>query len=43
MRDADGRPTTRVRMLALLVAVGMLALFAPAVISLVGWLAGLVW
>ncbi|MFW5899373.1 MAG: hypothetical protein ACOCUN_02765 [Jiangellaceae bacterium] len=35
MRDADGRPTTQARMLALLVVVGMLALFAPAVAGLV--------
>lgn len=43
MRDAKGRPTARARVLALVVAAGLVALSAPAVVSLVGWLAGLFW
>jgi len=43
MRDAKGRPSARARILALVVAAGMVVIFAPAIISLLGWLAGLVW
>lgn len=43
MRDSNGRPTARVRLIALLAAVGLLALSAPAIVPLVRWLAGLVW
>ena len=38
LRDSRGKPATPVRLLALLVAVGMLALAAPAVVPLVRWL-----
>jgi hypothetical protein len=42
MRGPDGSPTVRVRLLALLLAVGMLLLAAPALVPLLRWLADLV-
>jgi hypothetical protein len=42
MRDPDGGPTVRVRLLALLLALGMLLLAAPALVPLLRWLADLV-
>ena len=43
MRDSTGRPSTRVRVIALLAAAGLIAITAPAIIPLVRWLAGLFW
>ena len=38
LRNADGGPALRVRVLAVLVILGMVALSAPVVIPLVRWL-----
>lgn len=38
LRDSRGKPAAPVRLVALLVAVGMLALAAPAVVPVVRWL-----
>jgi hypothetical protein len=43
LRDSTGRPSTRVRVIALLAVVGLIALTAPAIIPVVRWLAGLFW
>jgi hypothetical protein len=43
LREPDGRPRVRTRLIALLAAVGLLGLSAPAIIPVVRWLAGLVW
>lgn len=43
LRDPDGRPTARVRLVALLAAVGLVALSAPAIVYVVGWIVDLVW
>ncbi|HMG31504.1 MAG TPA: hypothetical protein VK585_15435 [Jiangellaceae bacterium] len=43
MRDSTGGPTVRVRLVALLAAVGLLVVTAPAVVPLVRWIADLVW
>ena len=43
LRDSTGRPSTRVRVIALLAGVGLIAITAPAIIPLVRWLAGLFW
>lgn len=43
LRDQDGRPTGRVRLIALLAAVGLLALSAPAIVAVVSWVVDLVW
>ena len=43
LRDSTGRPSTRVRVIALLAAIGLIALTAPAIIPVVRWLAGLFW
>jgi hypothetical protein len=40
MRDASGGPSTRIRVIALVVAVGMLVAAAPLLIPLVDWLLG---
>lgn len=40
MRDASGGPSTRIRLIALVVAVGMLVAAAPLLIPLVDWLLG---
>jgi hypothetical protein len=40
MRDASGGPSTRIRLIALAVAVGMLVAAAPLLIPLVDWLLG---
>lgn len=37
LRDSGGKPAAPVRLLALLVALGMLALAAPAVVAVVRW------
>jgi hypothetical protein len=41
LRDRDGGPAVAVRVLALLVAVGLVALAAPAAVPVVRWLVGL--
>ncbi|HEX6577513.1 MAG TPA: hypothetical protein VF082_04025 [Jiangellaceae bacterium] len=43
MRDASGGPNVRVRLVALLAAVGLLVVTAPVVVPLVRWIADLVW
>ena len=43
MRDPTGGPTVRVRLVALLAAVGLLMVTAPVVVPLVRWIADLVW
>jgi len=43
MRDHTGGPNTKVRLVALLAAVGLLVVSAPAVLPLVRWIADLVW
>lgn len=43
LRDPSGRPSTRVRVIALLAAAGLIALSAPAIIPVVRWLADLIW
>ncbi len=40
LRNADGGPALRVRVLAVLIILGMLALSAPVVVPLVRWLLG---
>jgi hypothetical protein len=40
MRDASGGPSTRIRLIALVVAVGMLVAAAPLLIPLIDWLLG---
>jgi hypothetical protein len=42
MRNAEGGPALRVRVVAFLVILGMLGLAAPVAIPLVRWLFGLV-
>lgn len=42
MRDATGGPRVRIRLLALVVAVLMLLLAAPALVPFLGWLYDLV-
>jgi hypothetical protein len=37
MRDTDGGPSLRVRMVALLLAMGMLLAAAPALVHVVRW------
>jgi len=37
LRDHRGRPAAPVRVVALLVALGMLALAAPALVEMVAW------
>ncbi|HJU97083.1 MAG TPA: hypothetical protein VJ644_03820 [Jiangellaceae bacterium] len=43
MRDASGGPNVRIRLVALLAAVGLLVVTAPVVVPLVRWIADLVW
>lgn len=43
LRDEDGRPTARVRLIALLAAAGLVALSAPVVVPLLRWIADLIW
>lgn len=43
LRDTDGRPTGQVRLIALLAAVGLIAISAPAIVGLIGWIADLIW
>jgi hypothetical protein len=43
MRDPTGGPTVRVRLVALLAALGLLVVTAPVVVPLVRWIADLVW
>lgn len=43
MRDGSGGPNVRVRLVALLAAVGLLVVTAPVVVPLVRWIADLVW
>ncbi len=43
MRDHTGGPNMKVRLVALLAAVGLLVVSAPAVLPLVRWIADLVW
>jgi hypothetical protein len=43
LRDPSGRPSERTRVVALLVAVGLIVVTAPAIIVVVRWLAGLIW
>jgi hypothetical protein len=40
MRDASGGPSTRIRLIALVVALGMLVAAAPLLIPLLDWLLG---
>lgn len=42
LRDSRGKPAAPLRLLALLVALGMLALAAPAVVPVLRWLVGAV-
>ncbi len=42
MRDATGGPNVRVRLLALIVALGMLVLAAPGLLVLLSWLGSVV-
>ena len=43
MRDETGGPNVRTRLVALLAAVGLLVVTAPAVIRLVQWIAAQIW
>lgn len=43
MRDPDGRPSTRMRLLALLVALGLLGLSVPLLAPMVQWLLAALW
>jgi hypothetical protein len=43
MRDETGGPNVRTRLVALLAAVGLLVVTAPAVIQLGRWIAGQIW
>jgi hypothetical protein len=43
MRDESGGPNVKIRLVALLAAVGLLVVTAPAVIALVRWIANLIW
>lgn len=40
LRDAEGAPTLRFRLIALLVALSMLLIAAPVVLPLIHWLVG---
>lgn len=42
MRDSTGGPNVRVRLLALVLALGMLVLAAPGVLTLLRWLGSVV-
>ncbi|MGH8775229.1 MAG: hypothetical protein ACRDWI_08670 [Jiangellaceae bacterium] len=43
MRDADGGPNVKIRLVALAAAIGLLVVTAPAVLPLLRWIADLVW
>jgi hypothetical protein len=43
MRDESGRPNVKTRVVALLAAVALLVVAAPAVVPLVRWIADLIW
>ena len=43
LRDESGGPNVKTRLVALLAAVGLLIVVAPAVIPLVRWIADLIW
>ncbi|HSI92821.1 MAG TPA: hypothetical protein VK925_04940 [Jiangellaceae bacterium] len=43
LRDSHGRPTGQVRLIALLAAAGLVAISAPAIVGLIGWIADLIW
>lgn len=43
MRDQDGRPNGKVKLVALLTAIGLLAISAPAIVPLVRMIADLIW
>jgi hypothetical protein len=43
LRDSHGRPTGQVRLIALLAAIGLIAISAPAVLALLRWITDLVW
>jgi hypothetical protein len=43
MRDADGRPKGRTRLIALLAAIGLLAMSAPILIPIVQWISNQIW
>ena len=43
MRDESGGPNVKTRLVALLAAIGLLVVAAPAIIPLVRWIADLIW
>jgi hypothetical protein len=43
MRDENGGPNVKTRLVALFAAVGLLVVTAPAIIALVRWIADLIW
>jgi hypothetical protein len=43
LRDESGGPNVKTRLVALLAAIGLLVVAAPVVISLVRWIADLIW
>ncbi|HET6754543.1 MAG TPA: hypothetical protein VFH23_11410 [Jiangellaceae bacterium] len=43
MRDETGGPNIKTRLVALLAAVGLLVVTAPAVVPLVRWIADQIW
>jgi hypothetical protein len=43
MRDESGRPNAKTRAVALLAAIALLVVAAPAVVPLVRWIADLIW
>lgn len=43
LRDQGGGPNIKTRLVALLAAIGLLIVAAPAVVPLVRWIADLIW
>jgi hypothetical protein len=43
LRDDAGKPNVRTRLVALLAAIGLLIVAAPAVVPLVRWIVHLIW
>jgi hypothetical protein len=43
LRDETGKPNVKTRLVALVAAIGLLVVAAPAVVPLVRWIADLIW
>jgi hypothetical protein len=43
LRDETGKPNVKTRLVALVAAIGLVVVAAPAVVPLVRWIADLIW